>query len=75
MAGAFIQKAGSSQEFADAVKRARDRQKEIDQIIEFAKQTEAQRKASEAEMKQKAAEAEAKGDEGAEGGEKKEDKK
>lgn len=65
--GQFIQKAGSSAEFADAVKRSKDRMSEIDQIIEFNKQSEAQRKASEAEAKNKAAEAEAQ--EGAEGGE------
>lgn len=68
--GQFIQKAGSATEFADAVKRAKERVTEIDQIIEFNRQTEAERKASEAEMKQKQAEQEAKGDEG-EGGEKK----
>lgn len=68
--GQFIQKAGSATEFADAVKRAKERVTEIDQIIEFNRQTEAERKASEAEMRQKQAEQEAKGDEG-EGGEKK----
>lgn len=75
--GDFIQKAGSQAEFADAVKRSKDRMSEIDQIIEFNKQTEAQRKASEADLKTKAAEAEAKGDEAApgEGGDKKEEKK
>lgn len=72
--GQFIQKAGVATEFADAVKRAKERITEIDQIIEFNKQTEAERKASEAEAKQRAAEAEAKGDEGGgEGGEKKPD--
>lgn len=65
--GQFIQKAGSSAEFADAVKRSKDRMSEIDQIIEFNKQSEAERKASEADAKNKAAEAEAQ--EGAEGGE------
>jgi tetratricopeptide (TPR) repeat protein len=65
--GDFIEKAGGGAEFADAVKRSKDRMTEIDQIIEFNKQTEAQRKASEADLKQKAAEAEAKGDEGAAG--------
>lgn len=65
--GQFIQKAGASAEFADAVKRAKERITEIDQIIEFNKQTEAERKAAEAEMKQREAEAEAKGDEGGEG--------
>jgi tetratricopeptide (TPR) repeat protein len=63
--GQFIQKAGSTTEFADAVKRAKERITEIDQIIEFNKQTEAERKAAEADAKQRAAEAEAKGDEGA----------
>jgi cytochrome c-type biogenesis protein CcmH/NrfG len=65
--GQFIQKAGTSAEFADAVKRAKERITEIDQIIEFNKQTEAERKAAEADMKQREAEAEAKGDEGGEG--------
>jgi tetratricopeptide (TPR) repeat protein len=65
--GQFIQKAGSAPEFTDAVRRSRDRMSEIDQIVEFNKQTEAQRKTSEADAKNKAAEAEAQ--EGAEGGE------
>ena len=65
--GQFIQKAGTTAEFADAVKRAKERITEIDQIIEFNKQTEADRKAAEAEMKQREAEAEARGDEGGEG--------
>lgn len=64
--GQFIQKAGSAPEFADAVKRSRDRMSEIDQVIEFNKQTEAQRKASEADAKNKAAQDEAQ--EGGEGG-------
>jgi tetratricopeptide (TPR) repeat protein len=69
--GQFIQKAGSSPEFADAVKRSKDRMSEIDQIIEFNKQSEAQRKAAEADLKTKAAETEAQeGAEGAEGGKK-----
>jgi tetratricopeptide (TPR) repeat protein len=66
--GQFIQKAGSAPEFADAVKRSKDRMSEIDQIIEFNKQTEAQRKAAEADLKQKAAEAEAKEGEGGDKG-------
>jgi hypothetical protein len=66
--GQFIQKAGSTAEFADAVKRSRDRMTEIDQIIEFNKQSEAQRKAAEADQKTKAAEKEAQeGSEGSEG--------
>src|SRR5262249_59551892 len=73
-----IQKAGSSQEFADAVKRSKDRMGEIDQIIEFNKQTEKDRKAAEADMKQKEAEAEAKegsdDDKGATPGDKDKDK-
>ena len=75
--GDFVQKAGSLGEFADAVKRSKDRMSEIDQIIEFNKQTETQRKAAEADQKTKAAEAEAKGDEGGAGGEgdKKDEKK
>jgi tetratricopeptide (TPR) repeat protein len=72
--GQFIQKAGAAPEFADAVKRAKDRMSEIDQIIEFNKQSAAQRKAAEAEARQKQAEAEAKEAEG-EGGEKKDEKK
>ena len=63
--GDFIDKAGGAAEFADAVKRSKDRMAEIDQIIEFNKQSEKDRKAAEADAKQKAAEAEAKGDEGA----------
>jgi len=66
--GQFIQKAGASQEYSDAVKRSKDRMEEIDQIIAFNKQTELERKAAEAELKNKQAEAEAK--EGAEGEEK-----
>ena len=56
----FISKAGSAAEFADAVKRSKDRMGEIDQIIEFTKQSEKARKASEADAKTKAAEAEVK---------------
>jgi tetratricopeptide (TPR) repeat protein len=63
--GQFVQKAGSATEFADAVKRSKERMAEIDQIIDFNKQSDAQRKLAEAEAKQKAAEAEAK--EGTEG--------
>jgi tetratricopeptide (TPR) repeat protein len=72
--GEFIQKAGSAREFADAVRRSKERMTEIDQIIDFNKQSAAQRKAAEADQRQKAAEAEAKGEEGAAGaeGEKKE---
>jgi hypothetical protein len=79
--GQFVQKAGSAAEFADAVKRSKDRMAEIDQIIDFNKQSDAQRKAAEADLKQKAAEAEAKdgaegeagdkGDKGADAGDKK----
>ncbi|AUX41929.1 hypothetical protein SOCE26_033540 [Sorangium cellulosum] len=69
--GQFIQKAGSSAEFADAVKRSKERMEEIDQIIAFNKQTEAERKAAEADMKTKEAEQEAaagaEGEAGAEG--------
>ncbi|HTN88212.1 MAG TPA: hypothetical protein VL242_31245, partial [Sorangium sp.] len=57
--GQFIQKAGPSAEFADAVKRSKERMEEIDQIIAFNKQTEAERKASEADLKTKEAEQEA----------------
>jgi len=67
--GQFVQKAGGATEFADAVKRSKDRMAEIDQIIEFNKQSDAQRKTAEADLKQKAAEAEAKeGTEGEPGG-------
>lgn len=69
--GEFVQKAGSAQEFADAVKRSKERMSEIDQIIEFNKQSAADRKRAEADAKQKAAEAEAKGEEG---GDEKKDK-
>lgn len=76
--GQFVQKAGGAAEFADAVKRSKDRMAEIDQIIEFNKQSDAQRKLAEAEAKQKAAEAEAKegetgeaGDKGGDAGDKK----
>lgn len=57
--GTFVQKAGSAAEFAEAVKRAKERMGEIDQIIAFNKQTEAERKAAEAEAKNKAAQDEA----------------
>lgn len=60
----FIHKAGSAAEYADAVKRSKDRMSEIAQIIEFNKQSAADRKRAEADAKQKAAEAEAKGEEG-----------
>ena len=63
--GEFITKASGAGEFADAVKRSKERMAEIDQIIEFNKQSEKDRKASEADLKQKAAEAEAKGEEAA----------
>jgi Tfp pilus assembly protein PilF len=66
----FIQKAGSNQDYADAVKRSKDRMGEIDQIIEFNKQTEEERKRMEAEAKQREAEAEAKGGSDAAGGDK-----
>jgi tetratricopeptide (TPR) repeat protein len=69
--GQFVQKAGSAPEFADTVKRSKDRIAEIDQIIEFNKQSDAQRKLAEAELKQKAAEAEAKEGETGEAGDKK----
>jgi tetratricopeptide (TPR) repeat protein len=59
--GQFVTKAGGQAEYADAVKRAKERMGEIDQIIAFNKQTEKDRKQAEAEAKQKAAEAEASG--------------
>lgn len=58
----FIQKAGGAAQYADAVKRSKERMEEIDQIIAFNKQTEAERKAAEAEMRNKEAEAELKAD-------------
>lgn len=57
----FIQKAGSAPEFADAVKGSKDRMSEIDQILEFNKQTEAEQKLAEQEQKQREAEAETSG--------------
>jgi Tfp pilus assembly protein PilF len=60
----FIQKAGSAPEFADAVKRSKERMTEIDQIIQFNKQTEAERKTAEADARQRQAEAEARGETG-----------
>lgn len=74
----FIQKAGSAPEFADAVKRSKERRDEIKQIIAFNKQSAEDRKRAEADAKQKAAEAEAKGEEGAgdkKDGDKKDEKK
>lgn len=68
--GQFVSKAGPAKEFEDAVKRSKERMGEIDQIIAFNKQTEADRKASELEQRQKEAEAEAKtGEEGDKKGE------
>ena len=66
----FIAKAGSEAGFAEAVKRSKDRMGEIDQIIEFNKQSEKDRKAMQADAKQKAAEAEAKSEEAADSGDK-----
>jgi tetratricopeptide (TPR) repeat protein len=72
--GEFIQKAGSAAEFADAVKRSKERMEEIDIIIKFNDQTEAERKAAEEDLRQKQAEAAAaakakeEGDEPAKGG-------
>ena len=61
----FVSKAGASAEFAEAVKRSKERMAEIDQVITFNKQTEAEQKAAAADAKTKEAEAEAKGgDEG-----------
>jgi tetratricopeptide (TPR) repeat protein len=65
--GQFIQKAAASTEFADAVKRSKERMDEIDQIIAFNKQTEAERKAAEADLKTKEAEQEAASGDGGEG--------
>jgi hypothetical protein len=64
----FIKKAGAAAEYADAVKRSKERMEEIQQIIDFNKATESERKAAEQEAKQRAAEAEInKGEEGASG--------
>jgi hypothetical protein len=57
----FVSKAGASAEFAEAVKRSKERMAEIDQVIQFNKQTEAEQKAAAADQKTKEAEAEAKG--------------
>jgi tetratricopeptide (TPR) repeat protein len=70
----FIGKAGGSTEFADAVKRSKDRIAEIDQIIDFNRKSAEDRKRAEAEAKQRNAEAEAQEGQG-EGGEKKDEKK
>jgi len=59
--GQFVTKAGSGAEYVDAVKRAKERITEIEQIIAFNKQTEKERKTAELEARQKAAEAEASG--------------
>lgn len=59
--GQFVSKAGGGAEYVDAVKRAKERMTEIDQIIVFNEQTEKERKQAEAEARQKAAEAEAAG--------------
>jgi len=67
--GQFIQKAGSTPEYQDAVKRSRERMTEIDQIIKFNHETAAQQKAAEADRKTQAAEAEVKSQEGEGGGE------
>lgn len=72
--GEFVSKAGSAAEFAEAVKRSKDRMSEIDQIIAFNKQSAEDRKRAEADAKQKAAEAEAKGEEGGDS-DKKDEKK
>lgn len=67
--GEFIKKAGTAPEYADAVKRSKERMEEIQQIIDFNKQTESERKAAEQEAKQRAAEAEInKTEDGAAGG-------
>lgn len=63
----FTNKAGASSDYADAVKRSKERMEEIQQIIDFNKQTEAERKAAEAELKNRQAEAEAKGGDDAAG--------
>jgi hypothetical protein len=63
----FVTKAGAAPEFAEAVKRSKERMAEIDQVIQFNKQTEAEQKAAAADQKTKEAEAEAKAsDEGGE---------
>ena len=49
--GDFVNKAGSDERFSDAVKRSKERMEEIDQIIEFNKQTAEEQKRMEAIMK------------------------
>lgn len=57
----FIQKAGKAPEFEEAVKRSKERMEEIDQILEFNRQGEEERKQMEQEQKQREAEAETAG--------------
>ena len=53
--GEFTTKASGKEEYAEAVKRAKERMEEIDQKIKFAKQSEEDRKKMEEFMKQQAA--------------------
>ena len=52
----FIDKAGSADEFQDAIKRSKERMEEIDQIIEFNRQTKAEQERMEQDRKRKEAE-------------------
>jgi tetratricopeptide (TPR) repeat protein len=51
----FVQKAGGKPEFADAVKRSKERMKDIDDIIAFNKQTAEEKKRLEEMQRQQAA--------------------
>jgi lipoprotein NlpI len=52
----FISKAGGGDEFEDAVKRSKERMEEIDQIIEFNRQTKKEQERMEQERKRREAE-------------------
>jgi tetratricopeptide (TPR) repeat protein len=54
---AFVSKAGGKDEYASAVKRAKERMEEIDQVIEFNKQTKKEQEIMEADRKRREAEA------------------
>jgi tetratricopeptide (TPR) repeat protein len=63
----FVQKAGGKAEFADAVKRSKERMKDIDDIIAFNKQTAEEKKRLEEMQRQQAAQQQMK-EAGTEGG-------
>jgi len=52
----FISKAGGAEEFEDAVKRSKERMEEIDQILEFNRQTKAEQQRMEQDRKRREAE-------------------